>query len=92
MKKIMILACLLLSFSANLTAQQILIKVQEMTCQLCAYQVNQSLRQVDGVITTKVNLAKRQVNVTAQPHVTQQALIQALEPLGYHAQLMEISD
>lgn len=84
------LTTLLFSLSVAAQAeQQLTLKIPEMTCQLCAYLVNKQLRAVDGVISTKANLKTQSVRITAQPQVNVQTLIQAVDELHYHAEVVE---
>ena len=43
--------------------KQVVLKVNEMNCQLCAYLVNKELRNIDGVISTKASIKDRTVTV-----------------------------
>ncbi|MDH2998855.1 hypothetical protein A1D22_03160 [Pasteurellaceae bacterium LFhippo2] len=63
--------------------KEVVIKVPEMHCQLCAYTVNKSLREVEGVVTTKASIKDRQVKVVADEKVDNEALLQAVRKLEY---------
>ncbi|OOF36934.1 heavy-metal-associated domain-containing protein [Rodentibacter heidelbergensis] len=96
MKKL--LTALLLSLCAIFPTQaeeaaikaekQVVLKVKEMTCQLCAYLVNKELRDIDGVISTKASIKDRTVTVREDPKVTDEQLINAIHKLNYTAEVV----
>lgn len=69
--------------------KQLVIKVKEMNCQLCAYLVNKELRNIDGVKSTKASIQTGQVKVLAAVHVPESAMIQAIEKLHYSAEVLK---
>lgn len=80
----------LMAFSASAWAEkQVVFKVEEMTCQLCAYLVNKEVRNVEGVRTSKASIKDREVTIFADEKVENTALIQAIEKLNYSAKLVE---
>ncbi|KGQ71482.1 hypothetical protein OA57_00885 [Chelonobacter oris] len=95
MKKIlsfMVLYSLLSGFSfaaANATIEtdekQLMLQVNEMNCQLCAYLVNKELRNLEGVVSTKANIKTQLVNVIVKKDFDHQRLIQAMDGLHYTA-------
>ncbi len=92
MKKSMIAMLAMCLFSAAVVAQaekQLVLKIPQMTCQLCVYLVNKELRAVDGVLATKANFKEQSVKVTVRPQLDPQKLIQAVDKLQYHAELVE---
>ncbi|QIW15318.1 mercuric reductase [Pasteurellaceae bacterium RH1A] len=97
LKKLLILLTLIPALalaekSQNPTAsgeKSLVLKVPEMTCQLCAYLVNKELREVEGVASTKASIKDRTVKVVAKSEVTNQALIQAVEKLHYSASVVQ---
>ena len=85
---------LLLSFFAFSVAQaeetkQVVLKVNEMNCQLCAYLVNKELRNIDGVISTKASIKDGTVTVLEDPKVTDEQLIDAIHRLKYSAEVVK---
>lgn len=92
MKKLctaLLLSLFAISFAhANETKQQIVLKVKEMNCQLCAYLVNKELRNIDGVILTKASIKDGLVTVVEDPKVTNQQLFDAIHKLKYTAEVV----
>ncbi|OOF80870.1 hypothetical protein BKG92_10100 [Rodentibacter ratti] len=94
-----LLTALLLSLLAVFSVQaedtpikaekQIVLKVNEMTCQLCAYLVNKELRNIDGVISTKASIKDRTVTVLEESKVTDEQLINAIHKLNYTAEVVK---
>lgn len=74
-------------FSAKLPASQIMLIISGMTCAGCVASVEKALRNVPGVDTASVNLATNRALVEAQPQVTPQALLGAVQRAGYQAAL-----
>lgn len=92
MRKLILTLPLLFSattFADNNAEKQVVFKVEEMNCQLCAYLVNKEVRAVDGVRTTKASIKDRKVTVFAEPQVSNEAIVKAIEKLNYSAQLVE---
>ena len=89
MKKIITvlwLSLFTLSFVQANETKQIVLKVKEMNCQLCAYLVNKELRNIDGVISTKASIKDGTVTVVEDPKVTDEQLIEAIHKLNYTAE------
>lgn len=89
MKKIITvlwLSLFTLSFAQANETKQIVLKVKEMNCQLCAYLVNKELRNIDGVISTKASIKDGTVTVVEDPKVTDEQLIEAIHKLNYTAE------
>lgn len=91
MKKL--LTALLVSFFAVSFAhaeaeKQIVLKVKEMNCQLCAYLVNKELRSIDGVISTKASIKDGLVTIVEDPKVTNEQLFEAIHKLKYTAEVV----
>ena len=88
------LTALLLSLFTFSIAQaeetkQVVLKVNEMNCQLCAYLVNKELRNIDGVISTKASIKDRTVTVVEDPKVSDEQLINAIHKLEYTAEVVK---
>ena len=71
--------------------KQVMLKVNEMNCQLCAYLVNKELRNIDGVISTKASIKDRTVTVVEDPKVSDEQLINAIHKLEYTAEVVKQS-
>ena len=80
----------LFTFSAAQAEEtkQVVLKVKEMNCQLCAYLVNKELRNIDGVISTKASIKDRTVTVVEDPKVADEQLINAIHKLEYTAEVV----
>ena len=92
MKKIITvlwLSLFTLSFAQANETKQIVLKVKEMNCQLCAYLVNKELRNIDGVISTKASIKDGMVTVVEDPKVTDEQLINAIHKLNYTAEVVQ---
>lgn len=63
-------------------------KIEEMNCQLCAYLVNQEVRSIEGVVTTKASIKDRRLTVIAPLDVPNEAIVSAVNKLHYTAQLL----
>lgn len=91
MKKLLIALLVSLFFASFAQAEaekQIVLKVKEMNCQLCAYLVNKELRSIDGVISTKASIKDGTVTVVEDPKVTNEQLINAIHKLNYTAEVV----
>ena len=82
----LLLSLFTLSFTQANETKQIVLKVKEMNCQLCAYLVNKELRNIDGVISTKASIKDGTVTVVEDPKVTDEQLIEAIHKLKYTAE------
>ena len=69
--------------------KQVVLKVNEMNCQLCAYLVNKALRNIDGVISTKASIKDRTVTVVEDLKVADEQLINAIHKLEYTAEVIK---
>ncbi|HHF5352690.1 TPA: heavy-metal-associated domain-containing protein [Haemophilus influenzae] len=91
MKKLstaLLLSLFAISFAHANETKQIVLKVKEMNCQLCAYLVNKELRNIDGVILTKASIKDGLVTVVEDPKVTNQQLFDAIHKLKYTAEVV----
>ena len=68
--------------------KQVVLKVKEMNCQLCAYLVNKRIAQYRGVISTKASIKDGLVTVVEDPKVTNQQLFDAIHKLKYTAEVV----
>ena len=84
----LLLSWFAVSFVQANETKQIVLKVKEMNCQLCAYLVNKELRNIDGVISTKASIKDGTVTVLEDPKVTDEQLIEAIHKLNYTAEVV----
>ena len=92
MKKLctaLLLSLFAISFAHANETKQIVLKVKEMNCQVCAYLVNKELRNIDGVISTKASIKDRTVTVVENPKVSDEQLINAIHKLEYTAEVIK---
>jgi P-type Cu+ transporter len=66
-------------------SHQITLDIEGMSCASCVGRVEKALNKVNGVLLVAVNLATENARITAQPEVTAERLIQAVDAAGYHA-------
>ena len=59
------------------------IGVDGMSCSHCAKKVENSLKEVDGVIKVSVNLDKKEVIITSKFEIDASLLRKKIEDLGY---------
>lgn len=78
-------------FSKKQSAIEIILKCEDIHCQMCADTVKQALQQVDGVLKVKVNVVKKTIaaSIDEKATVTSDMLIDALKPMGYKATALE---
>ena len=86
MKKLctaLLLSLFAISFAHANETKQIVLKVKEMNCQLCAYLVNKELRNIDA------SIKDRTVTVVENPKVSDEQLINAIHKLEYTAEVIK---
>ncbi|MHB1036334.1 MAG: heavy metal translocating P-type ATPase [Pirellulales bacterium] len=66
-------------------SQHALLNVEGMHCASCVARVEKALAGVPGVAAARVNLAIEQASIDFQPPATPEALISAIERIGYKA-------
>lgn len=59
------------------------INVDGMSCSHCAKRVENSLKEVDGVLKVSVNLDKKEVIITSKFEIDTSLLRKKIEDLGY---------
>lgn len=59
------------------------INVDGMSCSHCAKKVENSLKEVDGVLKVSVNLDKKEVIITSKFEIDTNLLRKKIEDLGY---------
>jgi Cu+-exporting ATPase len=70
------------------TPRTLALDIEGMTCASCVNRIERYLRKVEGVREATVNLATERATVVAEPGVTVEALIAAVEAAGYEARLV----
>jgi Cu+-exporting ATPase len=70
------------------TPRTLALDIEGMTCASCVNRIERYLRKVEGVREATVNLATERATVVAEPGVTVDALIAAVEAAGYEARLV----
>ena len=66
------------------------IQIAGMTCSACATGVAASLRRVEGVIEAEVSIEPPEAHIRFDPSETSaEALVEAIEDLGYEAEIVE---
>lgn len=70
---------------------EVMLKSEDIHCQMCADKIKQALQQVDGVVKVKVSVAKKTmaVSIDEKTTVTSDMLIDALKNTGYKATTLE---
>lgn len=75
---------------AERSLRQVTLAVENMGCSLCKYTVENALRQVEGVRSAEVDMAKAVAVVTYDPAEVQvDALVKAVGDAGYPAAVKE---
>lgn len=69
--------------------QEVELTIEGMTCASCVGRVERALLKVPGVRSAAVNLASERARVELLGTLESNALIQAVEGAGYHAQVIE---
>lgn len=74
-------------FSRKQSANDIILKCEDLHCEMCAETVKHALQQIDGVLKVKVNVGKKTiaVSIDEKTAITSDMLISALKPTGYMA-------
>ena len=74
----------------SVTAERLELAVEGMTCASCAARIERKLNKLDGV-TASVNYATEKATVEFDPALaTPEALVDAVETVGYHARLPHV--
>ena len=78
-------------FSKKQPDNEIMLKCEDIHCQMCADTVKPALQQVEGVLKVKVNVGKKTIAVSVgeKAAVTGDMLINALKLTGYEASTLE---
>jgi len=70
--------------------EEVVIQIEGMTCSACATGVAASLRRVEGVIEAEVSIEPPEAHIRFDPSETSaEALVEAIEDLGYEAEIVE---
>ncbi len=70
------------------TPRTLALDIEGMTCASCVNRIERYLRKVEGVSEATVNLATERATVVAEPGVTVDELVAAVEAAGYEARLV----
>lgn len=70
------------------TPRTLALDIEGMTCASCVNRIERYLRRVEGVREATVNLATERATVVAEPDVTADELVAAVEAAGYAARLV----
>lgn len=87
MKKVAILALLLVAPFGWAADKLVTIDVGEMNCPLCVISINQALRSTDGVIKAKASLKTRQAQVVVPENFDNQRLLAAIAKTGFKGEI-----
>ena len=63
--------------------KKLYVKIDGMSCSHCAKRVENSLKEVDGVLKVSVNLDKKEVIITSKFEIDTSLLRKKIEDLGY---------
>ncbi len=63
--------------------KKLYVKIDGMSCSNCAKKVENSLKEIDGVIKVSVNLDKKEVIITSKFEIDTSLLRKKIEDLGY---------
>lgn len=76
----------------NLLDEEVVIRIEGMTCSACANGVAATLRRVDGVIEADVSMEPPQAHIQFDlGRISAEALVEAIEDLGYEAEVVDRS-
>jgi Cu+-exporting ATPase len=70
------------------TPRTLALDIEGMTCASCVNRIERYLHKLDGVESATVNLATERATVIAQPNLSTEAIIKAVEAAGYDARLV----
>ena len=78
-------------FSKKQSDNEVMLKCEDIHCQMCADTVKQALQQVEGVLKVKVNIGKKTIAVSVgeKAAVTGDMLINTLKTTGYKASALK---
>ncbi len=78
------------SVDAPQALENVVIRIDGMTCSACANGVAASLRRVEGVVEAEVSIEPPEAYIKFDPSVTSaDVLVEAIEDLGYKAELVQ---
>lgn len=82
---------LLLTAGYALAAQQVVMDIQGMTCDLCPLAIKKSLEKVKGVNNVKVSFEEKKARLAVDDEVTDKALEEAVQKAGkqYRGKVVE---
>lgn len=77
-----LVAVLLLTAGYALAAQQVVMDIKGMTCELCPVAIKKSLEKVTGVKNVKVSFEDKKARLTVDDAVTDKTLEEAVRKVG----------
>ncbi len=73
-------------FKKKLQGESLKLKISGMRCSACAMNIDNSIEEIPGVLSSKTNYARGETEVIFKPGTTvQPAAKKAIEKLGYKA-------
>lgn len=63
--------------------KKLYVKIDGMSCSHCAKKIENSLKEVDGVLKVSANLDKKEVIITSKFEIDTNLLCKKIEDLGY---------
>lgn len=73
--------------SSNASSREVVLYVEGLTCEGCAWQIRETLQKVDGITDIQTTVANKRVVVTYDPQrATPATARQALEQVGYKSE------
>ena len=77
-----VLSLVLLTAGYVLAAQQVVMDIQGMTCDLCSIAIKKSLKEVKGVRDVRVSFEDKKARLTVDDAVTDKTLEEAVRKAG----------
>ena len=75
---------LLLTVGYALAAQQVVMDIKGMTCEVCPVAIKKSLEKVAGVKSVKVSFEDKKARLTVDDTVTDKTLEEAVQKIGQY--------
>lgn len=73
--------------SSETSSRELVLHVEGLTCEGCAWQIRETLQKVDGIVDVRTTVADKRVVVTYDPRkATSATATQALEQVGYKSE------
>lgn len=76
--------------SCETSSRELVLHVEGLTCEGCAWQIREALRKVDGINDVRTTVADKRVVVTYDPRrATAATAMQALDYVGYKSEVRQ---